>query len=70
MNKILEARTKKGWTRRKLEEVSGISTETISKIEKHNYKAKPVIIMKLARALDIQFNDLKDSIKGMDDLLF
>lgn len=66
MNKLEESRKLKEWTRRTLSDESGMSEETIYKIEKKNYKAKPVVIKKLAEALDIDFEDLKDLIKGME----
>lgn len=63
MNKIEEARRQKGWTRRELEDKSGVSFMTLYMIEKQNYKAKSWIIQKIADALDIPLDELREFIK-------
>jgi len=63
MNKIEEARKEKGWSRRELEDKSDVSFMTIYLIERQNYKAKSWIIQKIANALDISLDELKEFIK-------
>ena len=63
MNKIEETRKEKGWSRRELEDKSDVSFMTIYLIERQNYKAKSWIIQKIANALDISLDELKEFIK-------
>lgn len=63
MNKIEKARKERQWSRRELEDKSGVSFMTIYMIEKQNYKAKSWVIQKIADALDISHDELKEFIK-------
>ena len=63
MNKIEQERKDKGWTRRELEDKSDVSFMTIYMLEKQDYKAKSWIIQKIANALDLSLDELKEVVK-------
>lgn len=59
MNRLKEVREAKGVSQEKLSELSGISRQTIYKIEADpEFNAKVDTIKKLADALDVSFNDI------------
>ena len=57
MNKLKELRIEKGFTVRKLEELSGVSHNTIARIESGR-KAEPLTIRKLAIALGVDWRTM------------
>ena len=59
MNRLKEVREEKGISQEKLAELSGISRQTIFKIESDpEFNARVDTIKKLAEALDVNFNDI------------
>ena len=59
MNRLKEVREEKGISQEKLAELSGISRQTIFKIESNpEFNAKVDTIKKLADALEVTFHDI------------
>lgn len=57
-NKLLLALAKAGMTTIELKEKSGIGRNTISKIMNHDATVRPIIIGKLAKALNVTVEEL------------
>lgn len=57
-DKILTARTARGWTRELLAVYSGISASTIGRIERGQLTPRPGTIIALARVLDLSPEEL------------
>ena len=58
--KIKEARKSQKLTLQDLSKKSGLSAITISHIEKNNHKPSSLSVMKLCRALDLNYDELWD----------
>ena len=59
MNKLKEVREEKGISQEKLAELSGISRQTIFKLESDpKFNARVDTIKKLAEALEVNFHDI------------
>ena len=59
LNRLKEVRESRGVSQEKLAELSGISRQTISKIETDpEFNAKVDTIKRLADALDVSFHDI------------
>lgn len=58
MLKVKMYREEKGWTQRKLSEVSGVSRSRISEIENDGYNITLVNLCSICKALEVAPNDL------------
>ena len=67
MAKLRELRQRRVLTLRELEEVSGVSYNTIWRLENGHRKGRPSTIRKLARALGVQPAELVVSEEGERD---
>src|SRR5919107_388155 len=61
MNQLKDFREEALMTVRELSERSGVSEDTITKIENGHRKGRPVTLRKLAQALDIDHRELVES---------
>jgi transcriptional regulator with XRE-family HTH domain len=63
MNIIEQLRTEKKWKRTRLAKESGVSSVTLWKLERRDYKAKSFKIEAIANALDVPYQILRNFIK-------
>jgi len=69
VSKLEKIRTSRGLSQRKLEQLSGVSQQTISRIEKGVPLYKANTAAKLAKVLDCKVSDIMDSVdEGVDNL--
>ncbi len=67
MERLKELRRRRVLTLRELEEESGVSYNTIWRLENGHRQARPSTIRRLAAALGVQPADLVASVEGRDD---
>lgn len=60
--KLERIRKEKGWSRKKLSEAAGVTEVSIYNFEKGKNKPTGVTLAKIARALEIDFEELYKSI--------
>lgn len=63
MNQIEKARRKRHWSRLKLQNESGVSHVVIYYLERRRYKAKQCTVKKIADALDMDIEELRNFVK-------
>lgn len=69
VSKLEKIRTSRGISQRKLEQLSGVSQQTISRIEKGTPLIKSNTAAKLAKVLDCKVSDIMDNVdEGIDNL--
>lgn len=69
VSKLAKIRTSRGISQRRLEELSGVHQQTISRIEKGSPLNRLSTAQKLAKALDCEPSELIDVDSGFDKLL-
>ena len=62
MATIKELRLKKLWSQAKLAKVSGVSRTTIVAIENNHHTPQPLTIHKLAKALEVEPNQIANNL--------
>lgn len=68
-SKLEKIRISRGLSQRKLEQLSGVSQQTISRIEKGVPLIKSNTALKLAKVLDCKLSDIMDNVdEGIDNL--
>lgn len=63
LHPLARLRGRRGWSGRDLARAADIADETVSRIE-HGYQPGPKTIFKLARALEMDFDELADLLAG------
>jgi transcriptional regulator with XRE-family HTH domain len=58
MHPLARLRGRRGWTGRDLARAADVADETVSRIENGRYQPGPKTIYKLARALEMDFDEL------------
>lgn len=66
MEHLAELRESRGLTLRELAKMSGVSPDTINQIELGHRKARPSTLRKLARALQVEIEELTARPKGLE----